>query len=177
VSVAGAAGEVCLGLGSFAFLDPTPIVPQIGTRETVDELSYADLDVAERAVFDRARHALEDSTAGAFSERFWGIETRADDAGAISRLVNGIHIANRAGNVQGGIQLGLAMKTAVAALPPDWTTVSLHATFLRSGVGKALRANSGIVHRGGTFAVLDTRIVNDQDRLIFQMTSTHSRRH
>ena len=176
MKLTGSAGDVALGSGYFVLLDPTALYPDFEARETAEELSYAQLDAVEKDLFDRARLALAERKQGGFSEKFWRLETCNSEDGAVSRLANGLHIANRAKNVQGGVQLGIAMKTAVAALGPDWTVMALQAAFVRPGRGKEFTVRSSHVHRGSTFAVLETRIVNDEGKLVLQMTSTHSRR-
>ena len=53
-------------------------------------------------------------------------------------MVNGPHIGNRVGHVQGGLTLTFAQATARAALPQDWLLNGITAGYVSPGEGKRL---------------------------------------
>jgi acyl-coenzyme A thioesterase PaaI-like protein len=95
-------------------------------------------------------------------------------SGATCRVANGPHLGNRVGHMQGGLQVGLAITTANAALPARWRVSGLSACFVSPGEGRVLRAVSRIVHRGRQTAVVHTTITGKHRRLVLDVVSTHA---
>lgn len=138
-------------------------------------LSRDELTDEERIVMARADKAL--AQGGSFIEGFWGVACEATAEGATSTITNGAHVANRVGHLQGGVQLGIAGITALAALgPDDWLTTSIDGSYLRPGEGSAFCGVAEVRHRGRTTAVVFFRLFDEQGRVILTATSTHARR-
>lgn len=182
-------GRVCLaagghpilsGHGAFMVLDPPPGVtmhPIVGAEHgAVAPVDVAGLDDHERAILERAEAALAAAdTQRSFIQRFWEIDARASGDGAVCQINNGPHIGNRVGHMQGGLQVGLAASTAMAALPRDWMLSAISATFVSPGEDRILEARSQVVHQGERTAVLRTVITGKSGRRVLDTLSTHAR--
>lgn len=120
-------------------------------------LSPEALSEGERQVY---RDALRASAAhaAAFASAFWGVRTRAGTSGATSRLPVTPQVANRMGHVQGGILLGQAMDTALAALPSGWAMSSISACYLSPGQGSAILGQARPLHTGRSTAASRVRL-------------------
>lgn len=176
VTVAGEAGQICYGTGSFMAL-PAPErvtlhpVP-LRTRKSPEPRALQDKDLSEpeTKILRHADAAL--AARGAFISNFWGIHPERSATGAQCRLKNGLHIGNRVGHAQGGILLGMAAATAAAALPPHWALSGVSAWYTSPGEGPVLRASSRVVHHGRLTAVVRTRI-SAAGRRVLEVVTTH----
>src|SRR5512141_2904808 len=129
----------------------------------------------ERALLRHADAMLADGSTD-FLQRFWGYAgAHRTKEGAACVMKNGSHVANRVHHVQGGILLGLAASTAIAALPHKWAITGITTCFVSPGLGRALRARSKVVHHGLMTAVVRTEIVGPNRRRVLEALSTHSR--
>jgi acyl-coenzyme A thioesterase PaaI-like protein len=168
VSVAGSAGQVCYGTGSFmALLPPKGMtlhpVP-LRNRQSIPPvpLNEKNLYPEEQRILQYADAAL--AARGNFIENFWG---------GAGPLANGLHAGNRVGHAQGGILVAMAAKNAVAQLAGGWRLATISAFYISPGEGRTLRAASTIVHRGRLTAVASTRITGKNRRLVLEVMSTH----
>jgi acyl-coenzyme A thioesterase PaaI-like protein len=168
VTVAGSAGQVCYGTGSFmalappkgVTLHPVPLRKR-GSREPLLP-GEGQLDGEEKRILARADAAL--AAGGSFIGNFWG-GTKA--------LQNGLHAGNRVGHAQGGILVAMAARNATAALPADWRLSAVTALYVSPGEGRTLRAVSTIVHQGRLTAVLRTQITGKNRRRVLEVVTTH----
>jgi len=177
VAVAGSAGQVCYGSGSFMALQPPRNVTlhpvPLRTRKSPEprRLVESDLDSREIKILRRADAAL--AQRGSFVANFWGYHPSRTEVGAKCVLENGLHVGNRVGHAQGGILLGMAAATAAAALPAHWSLSGISAWYTSPGEGQALRASSKIVHHGRLTAVVRTRITGRNRRRVLEVVTTH----
>ena len=177
VAVAGAAGSVCYGTGSFmalaqphgVVLHPVPLRTQKSPEPRL--VLEADLDAAEKEILRRADDAL--AAEGSFVENFWGFHPERKKSGAESSLRNGLHIGNRVGHAQGGIQVALAASTAAAALAGNWKLSGISAWYISPGDGKSLRASSKVIHQGRLTAVVRTQLSGKGRRRVLEVVTTH----
>jgi acyl-coenzyme A thioesterase PaaI-like protein len=151
---------------------PHPL-PRRGDRRLAQALHPDHLNAEEERVFLRAAEALRG--AGPFLASFWGYAARRTKDGASCSAPHGLHIGNRIGHAQGGVTLGLAASTAMAALGPEWPLASASAWYIGPGTGLKLRARSTIVHRGLLTAVVHTRIENDEKGGVLECVTSHAR--
>jgi acyl-coenzyme A thioesterase PaaI-like protein len=181
VSVDAHGRQACYGTGAFMTLEPPPGVtlhPVVLERER-DEAPVAerDLTAAEAAILAHADASLERAGARlSFIDAYWGYEPHRTQAGASCTMKNGPHVANRVGHAQGGLLVGLAAKTAMAALPATWALASVTACFVSPGEGDSLHAASKIIHHGRDTAVVRTEVTGAAGRKVLQVMSTHARR-
>jgi acyl-coenzyme A thioesterase PaaI-like protein len=181
VAVTCAGHKVLFGSGAFMALDPPPgvILHPMGrpVRHDVKPLSDDALEPHEAAILKRADLALADATRRhSFIRRFWGQDPRATRTGATCIMENDAHIANRVGHVQGGLLVGLAATTAMAALPASWMLSGISAWFVSPGEGPAMKAKSRVVHHGRHTAVVRTEITGKDRRRVLEAVSTHALR-
>jgi acyl-coenzyme A thioesterase PaaI-like protein len=182
VVVAGAAGDVAFGSGSFmALRPPTGVTMHPAPNRKRDDplpppVAEDSLERDERRILRQAELALERRAAdgGSFVERFWGYAPHRTATGAAAAMKNGPHVGNRVGHAQGGIQLGLAAVTAAAALPANWALTGVSAWFISPGEGASLRARAEIVHHGRLTAVIRTRITGRERRRVLEAVTTHA---
>jgi acyl-coenzyme A thioesterase PaaI-like protein len=174
---------ICYGSGAFLAVPVPPGMPALAPfplRRTDDALSrslhYVELTDDERKIYDRAEGLLKnhDCKAGDFVHAFLGFTAEPVSSGARAELLNGPHVANRVGHLQGGLQIALAGLTANAAVAGRWKLHSITGTFIRPGISDRFVADSTIVHEGRLTAVIRTRI-SGAEKLIFESLSTHSR--
>ena len=183
VAVMSGGRKVLFGSGAFMALSPPPgmtLHPMMrAVRREAVPLAEHELTDAERGILHRADQALAEASARhCFIRRFWGQDPRATKAGASCTMANGPHIANRVGHVQGGLLVGLAATTAMAALPASWMLSGISAWFVSPGEGPAMKARSRVVHHGRLTAVVRTEITGKDRRRVLEAVTTHAiRRH
>jgi acyl-coenzyme A thioesterase PaaI-like protein len=170
-----------LASGAFMVLNPPPGVtmhpPVSADHEHATPLQEPELSPVERSILARIDATLASPLqARSFLQRFWGIDPQPREDGALCVVDNDLHLGNRVGHMQGGLQVGIAINTAHAALPADWKISGITACFISPGEGRVLRATSRVIHRGGQTAVVRTVITGKQRRRVLDATSTHVRR-
>lgn len=168
------------GTGAFMIMNPPPgqtmypLVSAVHAGATA--LREAELDARERAILTRADEALRTAGPGrGFLREFWGFMPQQTAEGARCVTNNGPHLGNRVGYLQGGLQLGFAIETALAALSPDWTLSGISACFLSQGQGEHFTADARIEHRGRNAATVRTVISGETGRRVLVTDSTHLR--
>lgn len=173
--------QALFGTGAFMVMNPPPgttmhpLVSAVhaGARPLeVNELAGDECAILARA--EQAMDAAEDS--GDFLRHFWGYLPQATAHGAHCRTDNGPHLGNRVGHLQGGLQLGMALATAEAALSLDWSVSGISACFLRAGEGQFIDADAIIEHRGRNTAVVRTVLTGREGRRVLVADTTHLRR-
>jgi acyl-coenzyme A thioesterase PaaI-like protein len=107
---------------------------------------------------------------------FWGVKTEPTIDGATATIHNGRQFTNRNGHLQGGAQLGIACRTANAAFGDEWIMSGVNATYMRPGTTIRMKAVSNIAYRGRLTAMAVTKLLDADDRLVLQATSTHAKR-
>jgi acyl-coenzyme A thioesterase PaaI-like protein len=181
VSVDGNGTLACYGTGAFMALDPPPGVtmhPVVLERHRDEPpLAERDLTPSEAAVLAHAEASLGKASAKlSFIEAFWGYEPHRTQTGASCTMKNGAHVGNRVGHAQGGLLVGLAARTAMAALPASWALASATACFVSPGEGDSLHASAKIIHHGRDTAVARTEVTGAGGRKVLQVMTTHARR-
>ena len=182
VTLEGPDGEIGYGSGDFMILKPPPSVTMhpVPHRKRGDAeppaLAEQDLAPDERRILQHADEALELAarTGRPFIRHFWGYLPEAGRGAASCVMPNGPHVANRVGNIQGGIMLGLAAVTAGAALPGSWMLGTISAAYISPGEGPALKAQANVVHRGQRLAVVRTELTRSDGRRVLEAMSTHA---
>ena len=170
VSVAGKAGQVCYGTGSFMALAPPknvmlhPVPLRNRKSPQPPRLEEKELSMAEKKILARADAAL--AAGGAFIRNFW-------TGSGKHVLKNGLHAGNRVGHAQGGIMVALAAASAGAALPANWRLSGISAWFISPGEGATLRATSKVIHHGRLTALVRTRITGKNRRRVLEVVTTH----
>lgn len=178
-------GENLVAFGTGTFM----VLPGPGGRElspipwinhpapAVAPPAPASLSDEERWIIARGEAALAESadTGRHFYECFLNLKVEPGQNAAGATLQNGPHIGNRVGHVQGGISLGMALATANAALPEDWRSAGITASFVSPGEGDQLKAVATVVHRGRMTAVVQTRILGVNDRIVLEVMSNHTK--
>jgi len=183
VAVMAGGRKALFGSGAFMALSPPPGVtlhPMARERRAAaGVLVEGELTPPEADILARADHALEEATRRhSFIRLFWGQDPKRTKTGATCTMENGPHVGNRVGHFQGGLQLGLAATTAMAALPDSWMLSGISAWFTSPGEGPAMKARSRIVHHGKLTAVVSTEIAGKEGRRVLKAVTTHAlRRH
>ncbi len=181
VRLVAAGTTVLFGTGAFMVMDPPPgqtMYPLVSAVHAgARPLSADALTDTERAILSRAEEVSAAGGAGrGFLRRFWGFLPEATADGAVCRTLNGPHLGNRVGHFQGGLQMGMAMDTAAAALPAGWAVSAVSAYFVSFGEGEAFTAESRLEHRGRNTAVVRTTVTGGNARTVLIVESSHLRR-
>jgi acyl-coenzyme A thioesterase PaaI-like protein len=180
-SAAGA--TACHGSATFVRLPAPPgtrtMAPlpwQDRKRALPPPLALAQLDERERQIHAIATAALAPVPASdaSFLRRFWGILPQAVPEGAVCRVAGGPHMANRVGHVQGGILMGLAAETAIAAVPRHPVFSNLSAWFISPGRGAFLECRSTVIHSGRSFAVVKSEILGEGGVRVLEAVTAHA---
>jgi acyl-coenzyme A thioesterase PaaI-like protein len=174
---------LAVGHGTFMILPvpngvTLPPVPWVYTPAPLDPpLDLQTLTADERWIIDRVKDSIRHSqkTGEEFLTHFLNFQPVQQDQGANCDVLNGPHIANRVGHVQGGVILGLGMLTANAALGDEWMLSGVCATYISPGEGESIHAKAKIVHQGRMTAVVQTAIYNKNGRQALEVLSTHAR--
>jgi acyl-coenzyme A thioesterase PaaI-like protein len=180
VALAGDAGPVGFGTGSFMALEPPqgvvmhPVPMRTADSPPPPAIARDALTADEKRVLQRAGKALASMSHGDFLSSFWGYAPRPAIHGARCTLENGAHVGNRVGHAQGGILMGLAAVTAEAALPASWRLASITACYVSPGLGARLTARSTVVHRGRFTAVVRTEVRGAERKRVLEVLTTHA---
>ena len=169
------------GQGAFMVMNPPPgrtMYPLVSAdHAAASPLREDELDAQEQHILARATQALQATGNGrGFLRHFWGFLPQATADGALCRVTNGPHVGNRVGHLQGGLQLGMAILTAEAALPAGWVTSGISAFFLSPGQGDDIVATATVQHLGRNTAVVRTLITGLEGRTVLEAVTTHLRR-
>jgi len=148
--------------------NPAPVVEPPAPESFSDQ---------ERWIFERGEAAIynAEQTSRGFLESFLDLDIKPVEGGVHATLQNGPHIGNRVSHVQGGISFGMALVAAAAALPSGWRAAGITASFVSPGEGAELRAISSVVHRGRMTAVVQTRILTGDGRIVLEVTTNHAK--
>jgi len=175
---------IAVGFGAFMILPvpnggSLPAVPWVEKKAPVDPpLDLHTLTDDEAWILSRVKTSIEHchQTGDDFAMHFLNFHPYQQERGAYCEVLNGPHVANRVGHVQGGVILALGMVTANAALGDDWMLSGVTATYISPGEGEAIHAQSKITHQGRMTAVVQTSIYNKTGRQALEVLSTHARR-
>lgn len=175
---------IAVGYGAFMILPvpngaSLPAVPWVEKKAPEDPpLDLQTLSDDEKWILERVKASIEHchQTGDEFATHFLNFHPHRQERGAYCEVINGPHVANRVGHVQGGVILALGMVTANAALGKDWMLSGVTATYISPGEGEAIHAQSKIIHQGRMTAVVQTSIYNKTGRLALEVLSTHARR-
>lgn len=175
---------IAVGYGAFMILPvpngaSLPAVPWVEKKAPEDPpLDLQTLSDDERWILARVKTSIEHchQTGEDFATHFLNFHPNPQERGAYCEVLNGPHVANRVGHVQGGVILALGMVTANAALGKDWMLSGVTATYISPGEGQAIHAQSKIIHQGRMTAVVQTSIYNKTGRQALEVLSTHARR-
>lgn len=180
------AGDELLAYGTGAFMVlPAPPNVELYPIPWIDKQPPKDLDVEmtslskdEQWILDHTEQSLHKSISRGddFINHFLGFHPHAAAHSAYCELVNGPHISNRVGHVQGGITLGLAMTTANAALSEQWQLTGVTASYVSPGEGATISARSTVIHRGRMTAVIRTEVLSSNGRQVLEVLTNHARR-
>lgn len=181
VTLEASGQRACYGTGAFMALDPPPGVtmhPVVLDRHRDEApLVESDLTPAEADVLAHAEASLDRASGKlSFIDAYWGYEAHRTQTGATCTMKNGPHVSNRVGHAQGGLLVGLAAKTAMAALPATWSLASVTACFVSPGQGESLHAAAKIIHHGRDTAVARVEVMSTGGRKVLQVITTHARR-
>ena len=178
------AGDKLIAFGTGAFMVlPAPGDMVLHPIAWIDQQppEHIDLDLDtlsddEKWIIDHAEKSLQKSSArgGGFLNHFLGFHPQPGERSAYCELVNGPHIGNRVGHVQGGITLGLAMVTANASLSNHWKLTGVTASYISPGEGATISARSTVVHRGRLTAVVHTEVLSSNGRKVLEVMTTHA---
>lgn len=169
------------GSGAFMVMNPPPgrtMHPVVdAVHAGAQPLAEDELEAHEPALLARAEQAIRRAGgARGFLRHFWDMVPEATTDGARCRAANGPHLGNRVGHMQGGLQIGMAIVTAEAALPPTWAVAGISAWFMSPGEGEEIEAVARIEHRGRNTAVVRTVLTGIGGRRVLEAMTTHLRR-
>lgn len=179
-------GETLIAVGYGAFMvlpvphgGSLPAVPWVEKKAPIDPpLDLESLTEDEKWILARVKQSIEhcELTGEDFATYFLNFHPFQQERGAYCEVLNGPHVANRVGHVQGGVILALGMVTANAALGSEWMLSGVTANYISPGEGEAIHAQSKIIHQGRMTAVVQTSIYNKTGRQALEVLSTHARR-
>ncbi|WP_198084581.1 PaaI family thioesterase [Variovorax sp. E3] len=164
----------CIGEASFAAIDSRRVVAshplsKCSALECTQPLAPEELTPEELFVLNSARLADAESREDhAFIERFWGCSATHGDGWAALRVAGGLHTANRVGDIQGGLLLGLGGRICLAALSQDWRLVDLSAQYITASPGKGVVMQAKTLRVGRSLASVGCEAVDDAGNITFR---------
>ena len=174
---------VCHTVGTFA-TPPAPPgvkvvpVPWEAMERLPPPVAPRDMAPDEKQILKSARAALKAvDEKRSFIEHLWAqiAKPRAGEEGGADNTVRiGPHLGNRVGHVQGGVMIGIAAASAVAALPANARLTGASAWYISAGMGKRLRVRSRLLQRGRTIAVVRTEVIGDNNRRVLELVTSHA---
>lgn len=175
---------IAVGYGAFMILPvpngaSLPAVPWVEKKAPADPpLDLQSLTTDEKWILERVKASIMHchQTGDEFATHFLNFHPNRQERGAYCEVLNGPHVANRVGHVQGGVILALGMVTANASLGDEWMLSGVKATYISPGEGEAIHAQAKIIHQGRMTAVVQTSIYNKTGRQALEVLSTHARR-
>lgn len=175
---------IAVGYGAFMILPvpnggSLPAVPWVDKKAPEDlALDMQTLSNDEKWILERVKASILQcqQTGEDFPTHFLNFHPYRQERGAYCEVLNGPHVANRVGHVQGGVILALGMVTACAALGDEWMLSGVTATYISPGEGEVVHAQSKIIHQGRMTAVVQTSVFNKTGRQALEVLSTHARR-
>jgi acyl-coenzyme A thioesterase PaaI-like protein len=175
-----AAGRKVL-FGSAAFMPiampagRAPLPLHYPDGKPIAALREDELNERERDILARADAAIAEATKRhSFIRLLLGHDPHPTKDGAACTMESGDHVGNRVGHVQGGLLVGLAATTAVAALPASWRLSGISSCFTSPGEGQKLHAVAKVLHHGKQTAVVRTVVTGKGRRRVLQAVSTHA---
>lgn len=137
-------------------------------------LELDDLSDEEREALRICARAERAATeAHPFIEHFWcGVPKTGDGKASLSVKV-APHLANRVGQVHGGVLFGTAARVASAAAPEGMRLSNITAWFISPGLPPRFTVRSRVVERSRNLAVVHTRITGATGKLVLEVTSQH----
>jgi acyl-coenzyme A thioesterase PaaI-like protein len=109
--------------------------------------------------------ALDHASAGSLEARLLRLQWQSEDGRSQGALEPGIALLNRAGHVQGGATVGLAVAAARAASSRPARLASAHVQFVRPALARRLQVVGRLV-RGGRRTSFATVELSQDDRVV-----------
>lgn len=161
----------CTGEASFAVIDSNRItaphpLPARSTLDITPPLDPSTLTPEESLVWHRALQADSRSADnGDFIGRFWGGPLKSCDGVAAMPIEGGLHIANRVGDIQGGVLLGLAGRLCTDILAPEWRLTDLAAQFIAPSPSAGIVMRAKALRIGRSVAFVECEVVDHTGRM------------
>lgn len=162
-----AAGRALMGLAPFKNALDVQSLPHAAQHfhpwaDCVPEPGSADYLTYEAAC--RAE-ALESSAS--FIDKFWAAHKLHGNSDLSSyRFCKGEHLANRAGNVHGGILYGLAANAARGVAPPGWLIADSSVQYLNAATDAYFDTHTEILRQGANTMVVSCHVISSQNKLV-----------
>ncbi|MBL3675548.1 acyl-CoA thioesterase domain-containing protein [Paracoccus aerius] len=138
-------------------------------------LKATELDADAQALLADCERALAcTNNDRGFLDRFLGLAPRANESGSLCEIAITPTLSNRVGHVQGGLLLSIAAQTAQAAAGDHPVLSSLSCSYTGPGRGDRLSARSDVLHRGRSFATIQTQVRTSDSVLVSDTISTHA---
>lgn len=164
-----ASGSALMGLAPFKNslnVDALPDAPRkfaalaacLPGAKTYNPLIYA--------AAQRAQQQVEHKGA-AFIDHFWGAQLLSDSHAEPSlRFYRGHHLANRAGNVHGGVLYGLAAQAASAVVPAGWRVAESSVQYLNAASDEYFETRLEVLRQGRNTVVVNCQIVSNENKKV-----------
>ena len=148
---------------------PWPAVGYVVPQRKVSEFEAKELQSLKACEAAEAAASAEHP----FIDHFWcGIPTVGDGEAKLQVAV-APHLGNRAGQVQGGLLLGMAASVAHAAAPGATRVSNISAYFVSASVGPVLDVQAQVVRAGCSLSVVRTQIMGPENKLVLDAMSQH----
>jgi len=164
-----ASGSALMGLAPFKNslnVDALPDAPR-SFAALAECLSNVQPD--EAAVCQAAQQAQYQAkaTGKAFIDHFWAAMPQGEHLTSRSlRFYRGDHLANRSGNVHGGVLYGFAAQAASAVVPKGWRVAESSVQYLNAASDEYFDTHLGVLRQGRNTVVVDCQIVSNKNKKV-----------
>ena len=118
------------------------------------------------AAAQRAQQAVEQQGA-AFIEHFWGAQPLDGSlASPTLRFHRGDHLANRSGNVHGGVLYGFAAQAASAVVPAGWRVAESSVQYLSAASDEYFDTRLEVLRQGRNTMVVDCQVISNTNKKV-----------
>ena len=129
-----------------------------------------------KLVFEAAKQAQHEANerSVAFIEQFWGAQPLdSSDGSTINRFHRGEHLANRSGNVHGGILYGLAAKAASTHVPAGWKVTESSVQYLNAASDDYFDIHTEVLRQGRNTVVVDCQVLSNKNKKVLHSQWTY----
>lgn len=164
-----ASGSALMGLAPFKNslnVDALPDAPRVFAELAT---CWPEAQTADPLVCEAAQQAQHQATEKgvAFIDHFWAAKPLTTSAeNAVLRFYRGDHLANRSGNVHGGVLYGFAAQAASAVAPLGWRVAESSVQYLNAASDEYFDTYVEVLRQGRNTVVVDCHVRSSTGRKV-----------
>lgn len=171
-----ATGHALMSLAPFKNALDVQALPQAAQQFLPWQACVPESSAPTYPIYQAACQAQRPQGGKTFIDRFWAAQPAAAASGSHTfRFYKGEHLANRAGNVHGGILYGIAANAAHAMAPMGWLMSESSVQYLNAASEKCFETATEVLRHGRNTMVVNCQIISGQNKKILHSQWTFLR--